>query len=283
MFKIGLSTTSKTIEPSLFESYAKAGIDFMEISVGSEEYDILDYKGIRKMADDSGVTLWTFHLPFKPFNELDISASDSDFRKRSVNYTAELIKKAADIGIDKYVVHSGGITKRLTREEVDDRIKYAMESYAFLAESAASAGGTVLVENLPPVCVGTNIDEIEQLISADSRLRVCFDTNHLLPGDPAEFIRHFGKKILSIHVSDYDLINERHWLPGEGCVKWQEVYSALCDIGYNGPWLYEIAFKSLPTLTRERNLTCEDFVRNAHEIFENKEITVLPGIKNIVK
>lgn len=104
MFELGLSTTSKKIDASLFETYAKGGIKHMEISMGSEDYKVFDFKQARKWADETGVNIWTFHLPFKPFDELDISSSDREMRHSSVNYTAELIKKAADIGIDKYVV-----------------------------------------------------------------------------------------------------------------------------------------------------------------------------------
>ena len=281
MFEIGISTTGKKIDEALFHTLAEGGIKYVEVSMGSEDSKVFDFKAARKWADNAGVNLWTFHLPFKPFNELDISSADTKMRHDSVDYTAELIKKAADVGFDKFVVHSGGITKRLTQEEVDTRLNCACESYAALAEIAAQSGGTVLVENLPPVCVGKDIAEVEKLISADPRLRVCFDSNHFLPGDPAEYVRYFRDKIASVHISDYDHINERHWLPGEGKNNWQDIYSALCEVGYKGPWLYEIAFVSLPTLTRERDLTCADFVRNANEIFENKPLTVIPGKVNV--
>ena len=125
--------------------------------------------------------------------------------------------------------------------------------------------------------VGKDIDEVKKLISADERLRVCFDTNHLLPGDGAEFIRAFADKIITIHVSDYDFINEKHWLPGEGKVDWQSIYNTLKEVGYKGPWLYEVTFGTPGA--RERLLTCEDFARNAYEIFNNKELTVIPRIQ----
>ena len=281
MFKIGLSTTGKTIDLNLFKSYTKAGIECMEVSVRYDLYDTMDYPALRKMADATGVKLWSFHLPFTPFNVLDISASDSEWRKRSVTYISEIIKKAADVGFDKFILHSGGKTKRQIQQEVDERLNCACESYAFLAEFAEKCGAVICVENLPPVCVGKDIDEVEKLISADERLRICFDTNHLLPGDGAEFIRHFGEKIITMHVSDYDMVNERHWLPGEGAVNWQEIFTALKDVNYNGPWLYEIAYESPETLVRERLLTCDDYVRNAHEIFENREITIIPGTKKV--
>lgn len=281
MHKIGLSTSGKTIDYNLFKNYKDAGIDYAEVSLPQELYVLPDYKFVKKVADDTGVHLWSYHLPFKPFDLIDISASDKEWRNRSVDYIAEIIKKAADIGIDKFILHSGGITKRKTAEEVEERLDCACESYARFAEIAAKEGGVICVENLPPVCVGKDIEEMKKLLSADSRLRLCFDTNHLLPGDGSEFIRAFADRLVTIHVSDYDLINERHWLPGEGKVNWQDIYKTLCSVGYNGPWLYEIRFENLTTITRERNLTCEDFVRNAKEIFENKEITLIPSVKNV--
>ena len=279
MFRIGLSSSGKELCPQLFENYKKAGIDAMELDCAFDSYDALDYKDVRRMADASGVELWSFHLPFRPFDTLDISSSNKEIREHSLKYTGELFKKAADIGIDKYVVHSGATFKRVYTELLEERLKIASESYAYLAEIAGKLGGVVAVENLPPVCVGTDICEIERLISLDERLRVCFDTNHMYSGDPADFIRHFGEKIITMHVSDFDHIKERHWLPGEGKNDWQSIYKAFCDINYKGPWLYEVQFISLPTIKRERDLTCEDFVRNAKEIFENKPFTIIPSEK----
>ncbi len=278
MFKIGLSTTGKEICPSLFESYKKAGIDAMEISKPYEIQLEMDFPLIRKWADEYGVDLWSYHLPFKPFDLFDMSSPDKATRDKAVALMSEFIKKAGDIGIDKYVIHSGGIFKRniTSPEVIDARLKYAAESYARFAEVAAKVGGIVAVENLSPLYVGATHQEFEVLLSLDSRLRVCFDANHILPASveaPGNFIRTFGDKIITVHISDYDHINERHWLPGEGKNDWQDILSALKEVGYTGPWLYEIGFDCPKTIQRPRKLTCEDFVRNANEIFENKKIT----------
>ena len=88
------------------------------------------------------------------------------------------------------------------------------------------------------------------IMKANDKLRVCYDTNHLLGEAPLDFIKKIGPKIITLHVSDYDFINERHWLPGEGDNDWQAVYSALSDVGYNGVWMYEVGL--LPPKTIER-------------------------------
>ena len=95
----------------------------------------------------------------------------------------------------------------------------------------------------------------------------------MLYEDAVDFIRNVGDKIVTAHVSDFDFYNERHWLPGEGKLDWQAILRALKEIGYQGPWLYEIGFACPKTIYRDRDLTCDDFVRNAKELFNNTSIT----------
>lgn len=82
-------------------------------------------------------------------------------------------------------------------------------SLRILAEEAASFGAQIAVECLPRTCLGNSIDSMAKLLSCDGRLRVCFDTNHMLTDTNEAFVRAFGEKIITIHVSDYDRIDER--------------------------------------------------------------------------
>lgn len=81
-----------------------------------------------------------------------------------------------------------------------------------------------------------------------SNLLVCFDTNHLFEQTASEFINDLNKKIETVHISDYDFMYERHWLPGVGKVNWKEIINLLNSKQYAGPWLYEVSFfpKNLP-------------------------------------
>jgi len=99
---------------------------------------------------------------------------------------------------------------------------------------------------------------------------VCFDTNHLLDEKIEDFIKELGSKIVTTHISDYDFKNERHWLPGEGDINWQSLMSALDTEGFDGVWLYEIDLTCPWTLERDRELTCEDFAKNAEILFKGE-------------
>ena len=275
MFKLGLSSCGKPLCEELFENYAKNGITAIEISLGVEGYESLDFASLEKTAKRHGIELWSLHLPFLPFDKIDISCPD--LAEATVKYLGELIKKGADIGIDKFIIHPSG--EPIKPEDRGVRMATAKESLVSLAEIAKACGAVIAVEDLPRTCLGNNAAEIAELISVHDGLRVCFDTNHLLTEDTADFVRALGDKIITTHVSDYDFINERHWLPGEGKLDWQNILNALHDVNYQGVWLYEIGFDCPKTIIRDRELTCEDFARNAKELFENRPITLISSPK----
>ncbi len=275
MYTIGLSSCSKELNRELFEQYQKAGIGAMELSYEREEYALLDFEEVGRLAKEYSVTLWSLHLPFGPFEEIDLSRRET--RAYTLAYYEELIRKGSEIGIKTYVVHPSA--EPIADAERRNRMDCAKESLALLAETAKKYGAIIAVEDLPRSCLGRNAAEIQELISAHSELRVCFDTNHLLNEDPVDFIYAVGDKIITTHVSDYDFVNERHWLPGEGKLDWNGVIKALKEVGYKGVWLYEIGFACPNTILRDRALVCADFVRNANELFTGKPITVFSNPK----
>lgn len=269
--KLGLSTCGKVLDRALFAAYAEAGITHMEISLEKEVGDVLDYAQAKAWAEEFSVTLCSQHLPFSPFAEINIASPA--IAAKTIAYFTEVIGKATEIGISRFVVHPSA--EPIEPEVRAEQMNCAQESLAKLAEIADQHGAIIAVENLPRTCLGRNSEEILALVSADPRLRVCFDTNHLLGEDPLEFIAKVGHLFVTTHVSDYDFINERHWLPGEGQLDWPAILSALKAVGYDGPWLYELRFRAPKTLTRPRDLTCADFARNFTEVTQGQPLTVL--------
>lgn len=269
MYKIGLSTPCFPDE-ECFKGYKNAGIECMEISVETELYEKLYFEDLDALSKKYDVEICSFHFPFLPFQSLDISKED--LAKASVEYLKTFIDKATKIGISKFVIHASG--EPIEENEREARMACAKKSLYTLAEYAKEKGAIILVEDLPRTCLGRCISDIEELISAHPNLYVCFDTNHLLYEDNVDFVKRLGKKIKSTHISDYDKVNERHWLPGEGKNDWQAIIKALNEVGYDGPWLYEIRLECPGTIIRPRALTYDDFVRNANELFEDKEPTI---------
>lgn len=112
------------------------------------------------------------------------------------------------------------------------------------------------------------------LVDTNDKLSICFDTNHLLGEDNINFMRKLSDKIITVHISDHDFVNERHWLPGEGKLDWNKMLAAFSEIGYNGVWMYEMELECPKTIIRDRNLTFNDFYNNATSIFSQKKPNV---------
>ncbi len=259
MFRIGMSTSA--IDKETFAAFKKAGIDVVEISYPTCGYDNINYEELKAFADETGIELWSFHIPFSPFSTIDIS--DVNKVDHTVEYTCELIEKATAIGIKKFTIHPSA--EPMTEEERPARMACSKQGLARLAEFAKTRGAIICVEDLPRTCLGRDSSDILELLSAHPDLRSCFDTNHLLYEDPVDFAYKVGNKIATTHISDCDFTNEKHWFPGVGLVRWHDLYKALEEVGYEGVWLYELGMGDRKP---------EDFVRNAREIAEGKPITV---------
>ena len=161
----------------------------------------------------------------------------------------------------------------------DQKVKdYQQERYKVMTEFSVDTGtahharriDVLAVENLPRTCLGNRAEELKRIISVNDKLRVCFDFNHSLGEDNSAYIKLLGDKIITTHVSDYDLIDERHWLPGEGKVDWVEMITLMEQADYQGVWMYELGFKAPASIDR-RELTWQDFGDNARTIFAKKQ------------
>lgn len=272
MYKIGVSCHGNILSDDTFRKLSDSGVDAIEISMAVDYLEDFDYDKTLEYAKRYNIELWSYHLPFHPFEIVDIATTDEVLRKKSVAFFEDLIKKSNAIGISKFVVHPSG--EPIALEDRAAATKATMQSLNELAEIAFRYNSQIAVECLPRTCLGNTADEILNLISVNDKLRVCLDTNHLLIDDNLSFIEKLGDKIITLHVSDYDFTDEKHWLPGEGLVDWSALYNKLKEVGYNGVWMYEMGFSNpRPPVTRNRNLEFGDFVKNAKEIFEGNPLT----------
>ena len=267
MLKIGASIFSRLINDDVLKAVKESGLTSIEISNGRfDGFNDFDYKGVKKSADNMGVELWSLHLPFVPFDVIEISSLDSNIQKYTFDTFVDIIKKASDIGIDKFIIHPSG--EPIDDNDRQDRLNSSAQFLSRLADEADRCGAVIAIEDLPRTCLGRNSEEMKYLLSANNKLRVCFDTNHLLGEDIVDFIKNVGDKIITTHISDYDFVNERHWIPGEGDIDWLELYNALKEVNYKGVWLYETGLRPPKSIIR-RDLTYKDLYENANQIFNN--------------
>ena len=259
MYKIGLSTKKKEVNEELFKQYAAAGIKAMELVLSEWEPLPLSFAEYKELSDKYGVEIISAHFPCDRADIADESVFDYTLKTLT-----DVIKEASEAGIHRFVAHAGSDEDNETCEARHKRLKTAKKMLNLLAEYAAEFNSVIAVETLPRGCIGRDIDEISVLLGVNDKLKVCLDVNHIFRDDLSELVRKFGKRIVTTHISDYDFVYERHWMPGEGLIDWDRLIETLKEIGYDGPWLYEVGFDYSSKLGRRYN--CNDFIDNVNKI-----------------
>ena len=225
-----------------------AGIEYIEVTMNpfwrkqpENEVYIKAYEALKNI-EQVGIKVWSVHLPFS--STLDISQIDPEKRKESVLLMEEMIRLAGIFNPTCLVLHPGADTIKddLTRQE---RLKCSRNSIGSLAIVAKEIGAVLCIEDLPRTCPGRTAEEIDYLTADIPNVKVCFDTNHLLLGDHEDFLNKLGDRIFTLHVSDYDKADEKHWLPFHkgGVVDWAGFGKMLKKVGYKGVFMFEVSAK----------------------------------------
>jgi sugar phosphate isomerase/epimerase len=218
-----------------------AGLSCMELSCTYEEMEeigfISDPEKIKIQAEETGIELWSVHLPY---NALENGRHVERF-VRSI----KVIDAAAKAGFKVITIHPSYEGIQSHRRE--EKLKDAIVNIKIIAEYCRSRGLIPAVEDLPRSCLGHNTDEMLKILEGCPEAMVTFDTNHILVennDDNLSFIRAIGPRIVSTHISDYDLEHEKHWIPFDGKNDWKNIVKLLEEAGYTGPFLYEIRWNS---------------------------------------
>lgn len=223
---------------------SEAGFKHVEAFVGgnvlsdqktAEEYFIR----FKESADKNGLKVWSIHLPFGS-GTYDPSTLSTDERKACHERIILGLEAGRKLGNYKKVVLHGSY-EPIDPKERAERFAAAKAFFKELAPYAKKNYGVqILVEDLPRTCLGNSSKDILALIDGTKDIGICYDVNHLLGEKTEEFARNVGKHIQSLHISDYDEINERHWIPGKGVIKWTKVVDELKKSGYSGPFMFEV-------------------------------------------
>ena len=270
----GLSVHASQLNDAFFAACRDAGVYSVEISLSPAQYPTLDWDTVAELIHKNGLVINSVHLPFS--GTVNIAHPDKAARGATMELDHAVMKAAAAHGTKIAVVHPS--SEPIRDEDRALAMQHSRENLRILADWAEELGMTVAVEDLPRTCLGRNSDEMRELVSADDRLRVCFDTNHLLAEPIADCVRAIGDKIITLHVSDYDFIDERHLLPGELDIDWAEFMDLLDEIGYTGVFNYEVSGDAENRyIRRSAALTPEDYRKNYDSLVKREKPWIPEG------
>ena len=83
-------------------------------------------------------------------------------------------------------------------------------------------------------------------------MTVCVDTGHVNKAtrfnnnpSPADAIRMLGAHTTLLHLNDNDTFTDQHKVPGTGTIDWNDVLTALDEVGYRGNYNMELSLRNI--------------------------------------
>lgn len=239
-FKVGPSLCfgESPDEDTDIQALAESSMAHVEISYRPYCDDPAWTTAVREKLDASPVNINTVHASFS--NVVDISRLDDDGQEYALDQIGRAITMAERLGADIVVLH--GSAEPISEEERPKRIAKSQSSLRILGEKAQTAGVRLALELLPRTCLGNTADELEILLDGipPEQAGFCVDANHpARPEHLPDIVKQLDKRIITLHISDYDGIDEKHWMPLSGIIDWAVFANTLRDIGYSGAFIYE--------------------------------------------
>ena len=203
--------------------------------------------GFRARLEARGLRARTMHAPS---GRTVLGAPDEDWRREEVALLERYIGFGGDLGITDLVVHpipNPGFVPNGDDPAVSGLIKDAVKrSLDDLVPAAERAGIRFNLENLPYECdyAYLTMKELRPLVDPypEDQVGLIIDTGHVgvLKNDPVEEITTAGHRLRGTHIHDVVGDDGDHHAPTHGWLDWGAIMSALADVGYPGPWTFEV-------------------------------------------
>lgn len=254
--ELGLSThvvQDRRLLPDDIAVIADAGIHLVEISGAYDHFDLRDRSQVETISEalrKHGVGVFSIHSPhgIVPLYG-DLGALAEITRKKGINTVRRSAQACAFLGGEVISIHPGEWF--FCWDEKPEHMRAVKQSIAEAVEICDRHGLRMAVETMRPAepRIGDDYHDLLALVHdfSPDHVGLCLDTNHAnLRWDLTQVVRDAGARLMMLHISDNDGREEKHWLPFEGVIDWPAFMTALREVGYNGPLIYEIAGNGKP-------------------------------------
>ena len=199
--------------------------------------------GVRRDAQNAGIEIYQAHGPWRwPPQDSTPEEREERFEKMSRSILGCQI-----LGCPNFIIHPIMPFGDWQDPEPEKLWEMNLEFFSRLCEVAKAHDTVICFENMPMLALSLSTPEqiLRFVKMIDSPyMRVCLDTGHcsVFGQSPADAVRLFGKEYLrAMPVHDNDSRADRHMLPGEGVIDWDDFAKALAEIGCECPVSIETA------------------------------------------
>ncbi len=237
-FGISMHFVANDLNREVCQSLSKAGVQALE----------LDASCLRPEDNLNGFSMMLRLLKLFPVSvhaqfgkEFDLSQLDEKGCREAIKKTLDAVKIAEGMDAPVIVVHPSA--PPMLPSERSRRKERCLISLAMIGQTIASTGRRIALEYLPGTHLGNDIDELDWFIDrlGEDNFGICLDVNHLGERYPElpDMVRSIGSRLIEVHISDYDGVEEKHWKPGKGILDWPGFMQALNEINFAGLFILE--------------------------------------------
>jgi sugar phosphate isomerase/epimerase len=226
------------IKPLLKEiqEIGEMGFDYMELTMDPPEATpqkiMAQKRAIKKLLNQYRMGI-VGHLP----TFLWTSDLYESFRRVSLQENFDALEAAAELGIEKIVLHPGVITGlgKLLAERAKG---YAMEAIRAILKKSIGLGVTLCIENMfPQAHFLSQPPEFQSVFDTFPELRLTLDIGHANLGGGRnrsfEFIQHYGHRIGHVHANDNFGKEDNHLPIGAGIIDVERILRELKEAQYD--------------------------------------------------
>ena len=236
--RFGIEKALEMIKTAGFDGYDCSIFEDVWDSIWNEKNWLAYTKNIAKKAKELDLPCLQAHGPC-PMVPGDIPVEE--YVKMSIH----ALEICSELECPTVVVHP--VCKYTAQENFE-------QLYSKLLPTAEKLGVVITTENMfkwkdttwtetVPAACGTGNDFAMHVDIANSPyLTACLDLGHAQMVNcegAVAMIKALNKRITALHVHDNDLYHDDHTFPFAGKSNWEEITSALAEIGYDGHFTFE--------------------------------------------
>ncbi|MBO7742261.1 MAG: sugar phosphate isomerase/epimerase [Victivallales bacterium] len=250
-YALSLACVGSYVTAELAEALRKSSWTAIEVSSGDVLFDetpegLASVRRTRELIKEGVLKTASLHMPFgyPRWRCFDPSALDEDMRRTCIRNMTKLVRENADLIGQHITIHASGEPPQEEHPQYMAQFCRSMEELLPLAEEYNFSFN---VEFLPRTCIGNCVEELQYIMDKfpTPHLGICFDVNHIMNRHkelPA-MIDTLAPRIRSFHISDYDGVDERHWMPGQGIIDWPAVMKSIRKIDHDVLLIFETCYQ----------------------------------------
>lgn len=235
------------MDESIVSLFPRFGFFFAELWAMPPHFPYADPLASGRIASllaRHGVRIASLHAPLYPDVRsyrkdrwYSLSSEDETHRVESVRVTASAGQWLSRNGGGTLVLHTGFPAENWYPKRWGAFLGSLNELLGEVPENVRFA-----VENTP---IPSGRVEIVMDVASRypaNRVGACLDLGHANIGDGVgKAIRESSSRLIHVHASDNHGERDEHLVPGRGAIPWEEVFAALREIDFPGPFTLELA------------------------------------------